>query len=615
LFSSGDDGDVTALTSVRVVEGEARLFGEFDLIAKLGRGGMAEAFLAAKRAKPAELMVVKRLTPDFADDLDHRAMLEEEARIMPLFSHPNVVRTVEAGQQEGQAYLAMEFLDGLPLDQCFDAVLSLGPEAALHVACELLDGLHYVHELRGSDGAALEIVHRDVSPHNVFVTYEGRVTVVDFGIAKSRGRRKHTSTGVVRGKLAYMAPEQALCDEVDRRSDVFAVGVILWELLHGRRYWEALGDVQILKRMTFGDLPGIDDSIEEPVRGILAKALAAKPEERFATARELRAELVKVKSTNLSRKDLGRAVEEAAAGYRDAVRAVVDAHLSVARGTDGLPGVDPAVSSKDRAPVSAPKPQAPSAIEAAVASNRGEPASGRATANQPITMPPPAAGAVTAAAPSPVVEAAPVLPFRTLTETGGASALDLPQRPRASAGLFGRGAVWAIAATFVAAGIMAAVLYVRAGNAGDANLADAAGDRSTVGGAPTSAPKGPAPEGALIAFELHVKPEGARVFLDEMQVSELPFSAKLERSGKARALRIEAEGYVPQSRILVLDRDQTVEISLEPEPRELAPQTSTRPAGSGGKGRPNAAPTVTTAPQKGPTVADPTNPWGKKKTP
>ena len=128
----------------------------------------------------------------------------------------------------------------------------------------------------------------------------------------------------------------------------------------------------------------------------------------------------------------------------------------------------------------------------------------------------------------------------------------------------------------------------------------------------------PAPEGALIAFELHVKPEGARVFLDEMQVSELPFSAKLERSGKARALRVEAEGYVPQSRILVLDRDQKVEIALEPEPLELSPQTNTpgsRPAGSGGRVRPSAAPPATSAPQKGSTVADPTNPWGKKKTP
>ncbi len=602
---------MTALTSVRVVEGEARLFGEFDLIAKLGRGGMAEAFLAAKRAKPAELVVVKRLTPDFADDLDHRAMLEEEARIMPLFSHPNVVRTVEAGEQDGQAYLAMEFLDGLPLDQCFDAVLSLGDEAALHVACELLDGLHYVHELRSSDGTALEIVHRDVSPHNVFVTYEGRVTVVDFGIAKSRGRAKHTSTGVVRGKLAYMAPEQALCDEVDRRSDIFAVGVILWELLHGRRYWEGLGDVQILKRMTFGDLPGIDDSIEAPVRAVLSKALAAKPEERFATARDLRAELVKLKSSNLSRRDLGRAVEAAAAGYRDAVRAVVDAHLTVARGTDGLPGMDPAISSRDGAPISAPKPEATQvAIEPAVPSTPAQPVSAQPGLNQPITMPPPAAGAVTAAAPSPVAEAAPVLPFRALTETGGASALDLPQRPRAPAGLFGRGALWAIAAAFVATAIMGVVLYIRAGRAGDAELANAA---------PTSAPKGPAPEGTLIAFELHVKPEGARVFLDEMQVSELPFSAKLERSGKARALRVEADGYVPQSRILVLDRDQTVEIALEPEPPELGgPPTSpssTRPAGGGGRARPSATPTATAAPQKGPTVADPTNPWGKKKTP
>lgn len=610
---------MTALTSVRVVEGEARLFGEFDLIAKLGRGGMAEAFLAAKRAKPAELVVVKRLTPDFADDLDHRAMLEEEARIMPLFSHPNVVRTVEAGEQDGQAYLAMEFLDGLPLDQCFDAILALGREAALHVVCELLDGLHYVHELRGQDGTALDIVHRDVSPHNVFVTYEGRVTVVDFGIATSRGRAKHTSTGVVRGKLAYMAPEQALCDQVDRRSDVFAVGVIFWELLHGRRYWENLGEVQILKRMTFGDLPGIDDDIEEPLRGVLARALAAKPEERFATARDLRAELVKLKSSQLSRRQLGQAVEDAAAGYRDAVRAVVDAHLTAARGTEGLPGVDPAAPSRREAVGTddiAPSSRTSSA--AAPVSSQAGPSAG---AVSPVTMPPPgypqgAVGAVTAAAQSPVSEAS-VLPFkaatdaepaRFFTETGGASSLDLPQKPRGR----GRGWSWAIAlAAAIGAGVLGIVLMTRTN--------DPRPDSASSGADPKPAPTA-ASEGTLVSFELKVQPEGARVFLDEMQIPELPFSAKLERNGKARALRVEADGYVPQSKIVVMDRDQTIEVSLQAEPQELSPPTSSAAAArSAGRGRPpgtaGQAPTTPTATQKGSTVADPQYPWGKKKGP
>ncbi len=590
---------MTALTSVRVVDGEARLFGEFDLIAKLGRGGMAEAFLAAKRAKPAELVVVKRLTPDFADDVDHRLMLEEEARIMPLFSHPNVVRTVEVGEQEGQAYLAMEFLDGLPLDQCADAIAPLGVEAVLHVVCELLDGLHYVHELRGADGEPLDIVHRDVSPHNVFLTYEGRVTLVDFGIAKSKGRGKHTSTGVVRGKLAYMAPEQALCDEVDRRTDVFAVAVILWEMLHtalayeaagadappdsvrARRYWDGLGDVQVLKRMTFGDLPGIDPEIGSPLRDVLAKALAIKPDERYATARELRADLVKLKSGSFSRRALGAAVADAAAGYREALKAVVDAHLVSARGTEGLVGVDPTIGKEPGAKeTGADETDAPpDAVAAGVAAT------------------PDAAGPAS----GPISERV----ERTLTETGGASSVDLPPR---SGRPGARGRSWAlVGALAVAAGGVGVYLLSR----------PAAPPQPSV--ETPAAPAAPAPassvKATLVAFELEVTTPGARAFLDDMAITQLPFAAKLEKSSKARALRVEAPGHVPQSRIVVPDRDVAITIELEKEPEELQrPADAASPAG-----RPVRAPSApaTAAPPPGKpastSVADPSDPWGKKK--
>ncbi len=570
---------MTALTSVRVVEGEARLFGEFDLIAKLGRGGMAEAFLAAKRSKPAELVVVKRLTPDFADDVDHRLMLQEEARIMPLFSHPNVVRTVEVGEQEGQSYLAMEFLDGLPLDQCSEAITPLGEQAALHVACELLDGLHYVHELRDADGVPLDIVHRDVSPHNVFVTYEGRVTLVDFGIAKSRGRAKYTSTGVVRGKLAYMAPEQAVCDDVDRRSDVFAVGVILWELLHERAYWDGLSDVQILKRMTFGDLPGIDERIASPLRDVLAKSLAVKPEDRYATAREMRAELVKLKAGSLSRKDLGRAVAEAAAGYREALKALVDAHLVSARGTEGLVGVDPNAAFE-------PSPE-PSNHEA----ERAEAAPAADSA---------AADPVSSTEPTDEVRSAP----RVFTETGGAASLDVPARAKPRRSL---------------SRVLAVALFVGVG--GIAVFAASRGTAPSGPGVavqpalPGPAEKKPVAEAALVSFELEVEPRGAKAFLDEMAIAELPFSAKLERDAKAHALRVEAAGYISQSKIVVLDKDVKIKVALTPEPPEL--RGPGKPSGTARPG--NRLPPAPVPAQPQPSakpsssVADKSPPWGTKK--
>ena len=567
---------MTALTSVRVVEGEARLFGEFDLIAKLGRGGMAEAFLAAKRSKPAELVVVKRLTPDLADDVDHRLMLQEEARIMPLFSHPNVVRTVEVGEQDGQSYLAMEFLDGLPLDQCAEAITPLGEQAALHIVCELLDGLHYVHELRDADGAALEIVHRDVSPHNVFVTYEGRVTLVDFGIAKSRGRAKYTSTGVVRGKLSYMAPEQAVCDEVDRRSDIFAAGVILWELLHGRAFWDSSSDVQVLKRMTFGDLPGVDDFVAAPLRDVLTKALATKPEDRYATAREMRAALVKLKTGTLSRHDLGRAVAEAAAGYRDALRAVVDAHLVSARGTEGLVGVDPNAAGELRSEMDdAPTSQAAPALDDV----------------------------------SPVSEPGAAAP-RVFVETGGASSLDVPAAPvHAEAKPRRRGSRALAVAAVVGVGGIALFAATRGSPEETAKLAPPAVSAKGEKDAPA--------EPALVSFELAVQPREAKAFLDEMAISELPFSAKLDRDAKAHALRVEAAGYVPQSKIVVLDKDVKLTIALEREPVELAHPEKPAPTGRVG-GRPAPSPVATQPqPTSKPTssVADKSDPWGTKKPP
>jgi serine/threonine-protein kinase len=532
-------------------------------------------------------------------------MLEEEARIMPLFSHPNVVRTVEVGEQEGQAYLAMEFLDGLPLDQCAEAIAPLGVEAALHVVCELLDGLHYVHELRNADGEPLDIVHRDVSPHNVFVTYEGRVTLVDFGIAKSKGRGKHTSTGVVRGKLAYMAPEQALCDEVDRRTDVFAAAVILWELLHTSiafeaagadaaaaeslrmsRYWEGLGDVQVLKRMTFGDLPGIDPAIPSPLRDVLAKALAIKPEERYATAREMRAALVKLKPGNLSRRVLGGAVADAAAGYRDALKAVVDAHLMSARGTEGLVGVDPTMA-KDTVP-----------------SGRGEDQPASISDPMPASVPGSAPVMADAAAPpsGPVSERV----ERTLTETGGASSVDLLPRAARPAG---RARSWAVlgALAVTAAGLGVYLLLSRTTTPAQQPVE-----------APAAAPPAKSADAALVTFDLEVTTPGARAFLDDMAITQLPFSAKLERGGKAHALRVEAPGYVPQSRIVVPDRDVAIKIELEKEPEEL--QRPTDPAVPAGRPiRPPSSPgTSAPPPPSKPTstsVADPSPPWGKKKTP
>ncbi len=568
-------------TAVRFVEGDARRFGEFELIAKLGRGGMADVFLAARTERPAELLVVKRLVADFREDDEHRGLFAEEARVMGMLHHPNIVRTIESHADEGPLYLAMEFLDGLPLDRCASVVTELGERAALHVASELLDGLHYAHELRGPDGEGLELVHRDVSPHNVFLTYEGRVTLVDFGIAKSKGRSQHTATGVVRGKLTYMAPEQALCEEVDRRADVFAVGVVLWELLSGKRFWDAHSDVQILKKMTFGELPPLDRApIRPELAEVLAQALAVRPEDRFPTARAFRDELVKLFDGPFKRADLGQRVEVAAGDYRAALKNAIDAHLTEARDTAGLPGIDgalplieapppppslrgaPALGDPREAPVSGPRPDLAS------------PAFGESTAGP----------ASDDDAPDP------------LTQTGGTSAVTVVTQGRRGrrAGL---GVVFGIAAIAAAAVITTRFVGSSPATANSglapATLAPAPAPTATPTATVTSDAAPPGTD--VVSVSIDVAPRDAIVTLDGKRITELPFSARFKKDGMGHELSA-VLGKRKESRILVFDRDVDVTVAL-PEPT------------SGGSAR--VAPTARSGSAPTPTVVDDRDPWAK----
>lgn len=536
---------VTSLpSSVRLIEGDARHFGDIDLIARLGHGGMAEVFLGAHRDRPGDLLVLKRLKEDL-DDAEHRAMFEDEARIMPLLIHPNIVRTTEVGEQLGRRYLAMEYLDGLPLNQCGHRVTALGERAVLHVLTELLDGLHYAHELADAENRPLEIVHRDVSPQNVFVSYEGRVALVDFGIAKRRGRQEHTATGVVRGKLSYMAPEQALCDQVDRRADLFAAGVILWELLAGRRFWGDLSDVQILKRMTFGDIPRAADTglaLAPDLAAVLDKALAPKPEDRFANARELREKLRAFATRPFRRHDLGQAIALEAKPHRAAMRALVDAYLELVRGTSGLPGI-----STPSTPLTALLTPVPGSLKA-VALDRHPVESG---AEAPIMAAPLAIE--TEAAPASEARAPSEKP---ITETGSATTLELdatPIRPRKIRQLLGSVAIAGLA------------------------LVAGAGVWLMTGGY-KSPPPSPLREqeqvatpDAMVAIRLSVTPATATVELDGMKVDSLPLAASFPKDTVGHRIVVQADGYKSDSRIVMFERDMSLSIDLAPEAASTVP--------------------------------------------
>jgi serine/threonine protein kinase len=199
---------------------------------------MAEIFLARLQGAAGfeKLVCIKRILPHLARDRQFVAMFLAEARIASQISHPNVCQVFELGEIEGSYYIAMEYLEGVPLGCFRRAVGGAPPDPRLvsGIAVQACEGLHHAHQLKHPDGSVMEVVHRDISPQNLFVTIDGIVKVLDFGIAKSRGGKVRTSTGTIKGTYAYMSPEQLRGQQIDRRTDVFAMGIAMWETLSGR---------------------------------------------------------------------------------------------------------------------------------------------------------------------------------------------------------------------------------------------------------------------------------------------------------------------------------------------------------------------------------------------
>ncbi|HEX6240152.1 MAG TPA: serine/threonine-protein kinase, partial [Polyangiales bacterium] len=218
---------------------QPRSLGNYNLLASLATGGMAKVYLAL-RAGPAgfnKLLVVKVLRDDGPGGVeDGLSMFWDEARLAAQLVHPNIVHTYEVGENQGEYFLAMEYLDGQSYRAVSKRAAGRGPLSLaehLRILSESARGLHYAHQLKDFSGQPLGVVHRDVSPQNIFVTYDGQVKVLDFGIAKTRDAEHKTQVGVIKGKIDYMAPEQLRGSELDGRADVFALGVMLWEAISG----------------------------------------------------------------------------------------------------------------------------------------------------------------------------------------------------------------------------------------------------------------------------------------------------------------------------------------------------------------------------------------------
>jgi serine/threonine-protein kinase len=354
-------------------ETQAPTLGKYQLIGELGHGGMAKVYLALA-AGPAgfnKLVVVKQILTHLGEDSDFLAMFLDEARLAARLNHPNVVQTNEVGEDNGRYFLCMEYLEGQPFNRVLARLVTKAAGSArlslaqqLRILADALSGLHYAHELCDFDGTPLSVVHRDMSPHNIFVTYAGQVKLVDFGIAKAQSSSVETRAGMLKGKVAYMAPEQALGEKVDRRADIFSIGLILWEILAGRRMFKGVPDIAAMHCLIKGDLPrpsSVARNVPPGIEAICMKAIAHNRADRHATAADLATDLetaIDALGEKTSVREVGAMVAQAFDSERQRIQALVEQTMTAARprvsgtfgarrtATGAIPGVLPLIDGR-----------------------------------------------------------------------------------------------------------------------------------------------------------------------------------------------------------------------------------------------------------------------------
>jgi serine/threonine protein kinase len=267
----------------------------YELLCPIAEGGMASVWIARHTGKHGfeKFVAIKTVLPKFAADARFQQMFQDEARIASRIEHANVAQILDVGEQHDITYLVMEYVDGESLSTVHRTLAKKGmkvpPGVVLRVMADVCGGLHTAHELREDDGQLLGVVHRDVSPQNVLVSTKGIAKLIDFGIAKARDRiAGDTNAGQVKGKIRYMAPEQAVGGAIDRRADLWAVGAILYHLLSGKPPYDGENDVQALMVLTSGRPPvPLPASVHPAIAAVVKRALTAAVDGRFATAAEM----------------------------------------------------------------------------------------------------------------------------------------------------------------------------------------------------------------------------------------------------------------------------------------------------------------------------------------
>jgi serine/threonine-protein kinase len=435
-----------------------RPFGRYELRAKIAQGGMAEVFLAIQRGahgfeKP---VAIKQLLPEIAEEPGLVEMFINEARLLAKLSHPNICQVFDFGEEQGRTFMAMEYLSGQTLSRLWRKGSKdgrpLSPELGAYVVARAADGLAHAHQASDLDGKSLGIIHRDVSPQNIIVTYDGLVKLVDFGIARTATRARRTATGLVRGKVPYLSPEQVRGEPLDPRSDVFSLGIVLYEVLSGRYAFPHDDDQTAMQKIAVGAVEPLN-GVTAPLREVAEAALQVDPARRTATARELALQLDRAlehleprpEQTALAREMQALFVEERA-GERARLQAAqagnLDAFLFEAREVTTEPAEEPRHTREARAPEPGRRPSVSRRIALAsglmgvaaigiLAGGRflhGPPAPEAAPVAVAAPTPPPPAPPPVAGAPptppiltaAPVPEAPPASPSRAAPPRGHA---------------------------------------------------------------------------------------------------------------------------------------------------------------------------------------------------
>jgi eukaryotic-like serine/threonine-protein kinase len=541
-------------------------FGRYRLLALLGQGGMGRLYLAERRGIEGfvKTVALKRILPHLADSAQLREMFLNEARVAARLEHPNIVTTYELGEIQGQYFISMEYLPGEDLAATLaraQGAERVPVDIAASLAQQAAHGLHYAHEVRDNHGRPVGLVHRDVNPLNIYLTYHGVVKLLDFGVVRKNNNQK-SIPGVFKGKYAYCAPEQLEGGQIDRRTDVFCLGIVLWECLTGSHLFDGSTDARIIDavRSRVIDRPSaLRPDVPHALDEIALRALARDPAQRYQNAHDMSEDLERFLMEQKSRptpKSVGRWLESIFGSERASLKKAISQGGAAEKAIERLAEIN-AIASSTQANEPGSQPAAGSLSKArpralwSTSFGTGDTNPGDAAVGAPGTTGPRVVTRISAPMPD-IASVAPWAPPKgsspgkavepSAPAAPAAPAADIPQPQRRKGGM--------VAVVGLAAVAVAVAMVVVASGRLSGGAATGASGQATAGG-------------AAATLEVQSRPLGAHIFVDGSP-SGLKTPAILRGLPTARSLeiRLDKPGYEPIAEKTQLEAGQTKTLSL-----------------------------------------------------